>query len=185
MSWLARQLRDAPGALCIEPIAAYQRGKGAAKTLAQVREDPKILVDDPKRELRAFTVSLTANVGTKRGQGKGSFVSSVVSTIDRFYAEVVQHIKPWTQAPPKVKDDEPPPADQIAAAQIAAIEAHDIEMGNGLPSNEAALAPTLGLTDPTRDRQPEPQRRDPGTAKTVSFLSDHVVKLECCGGFPG
>ena len=48
-----------------------------------MREDPKILVDDPKRELRAFTVSLTANVGTKRGQGKGSFVSSVVSAIDR------------------------------------------------------------------------------------------------------
>jgi hypothetical protein len=58
-------------------------------------------VDDPKRELRAFTVSLTANVGTKRRQDKGSFVSSVVSAIDRFFAEVVQHIKPWTQAPPK------------------------------------------------------------------------------------
>jgi hypothetical protein len=157
VSWLARQLRDAPGALCIEPIAAYQRGKGAAKTLAQVREDPKILVDDPKRELRAFTVSLTANVGTKRGQGKGSFVSSVVSTIDRFYAEVVQHIKPWTQAPPKIKDDEPSPADQIAAADTAATGTHDIEIGNGLPSREAALAPTLGLTESARDRRPEPR----------------------------
>ena len=162
VSWLARQLRDAPGDLCIEPIAAWQRGKGAAKSLAQVREDPKVLVDDPKRELRAFTVSLTANVGTKRGQGKGSFVSSVVSAIDRFYAEVLQHIKPWTQAPPKVKDDEPSPADQTVAAETVAAgtvvpAAHDIEIGSGLPSRESALAPTLGLTESAGHRLPEAQ----------------------------
>jgi hypothetical protein len=157
LSWLARQLRDAPAALCIEPIAAYQRGQGSAKTLGQVREDPKVLVDDPKRELRAFTVSLAANIGTKRGQGKGSFVSSVVGAIDRFYAEVVQHIKPWTQAPPKVKDDEPSPADQPVAANPAAPEAHHIETGNGLPPGESVLAPTLGLTEPAGDRLPEPQ----------------------------
>jgi hypothetical protein len=89
-------------------------------------------------------VSLAANVGTKRGQGKGSFVSSVVSTIDRFYAEVVQHLKPWTQAPPKVKDDEPSLAEQIAPVEIAATEAYGVEIGNGLPSRESALAPTLG-----------------------------------------
>jgi hypothetical protein len=88
---------------------------------------------------------------------QGSFVSSVVSAIDRFYAEVVQHIKPWTQAPPKVKDDEPSPAGQIAAAEIAATDAYDIEIGNGLPSRESTLAPTLRLTESGRDRQPEPQ----------------------------
>ncbi len=157
MSWLARQLRDAPGDLCIEPIAAWQRGKGAVKSLAQVREDPKVLVDDPKRELRAFTVSLTADAGTKRGQGKGSFVSSVVSAIDRFYAEVVQHIKPWTQAPPKVKDDEPSPAGQTVAAKMAVPGAHDIEIGNGLPSRESAMAPALGLTESAGHRLPEAQ----------------------------
>jgi hypothetical protein len=158
VNWLARQLREAPGDLCIEPIAAWQRGKGAAKSLAQVREDPKVLVDDPKRELRAFTVSLSANGGTKRGQGKGSFVSSVVSAIDRFYVEVVQHIKPWTQAPPKVKDDEPSPADQPVAAETATAEAHDIEIGNGLPSRESALTPTPGLTESAGDRLPERSR---------------------------
>ena len=119
---------------------AWQRGRGSAKSIAQVRDDPKVLVDDPKRELRAFTVSLAANVGTKRGQGHGSFVSSVVSAIDHFYAEVVQHIKPWTQAPPRVKDDEPP-RHQAASPRCATTEAHDIQMGNGLRS-ESALAPT-------------------------------------------
>jgi hypothetical protein len=34
--------------------------------------------------------------GTKRGQGKGSFVSSVTSLVDQFYAEVAQLLKPVT-----------------------------------------------------------------------------------------
>jgi hypothetical protein len=37
---------------------------------------------------------------------RGSFVNSVLAAVDAFYAEVVQHIKPWAPAPPKVKDDE-------------------------------------------------------------------------------
>jgi hypothetical protein len=90
-------------------------------------------------------VSLAANVGTKRGQGHGSFVSSVVNAIDRFYAEVVQHIKPWTQAPPKVKDDEPSQADQAVTADMATAEIQDIEPGNELSPRESALVPTLGL----------------------------------------
>ena len=33
-------------------------------------------------------------------------MNSVLAAVDAFYAEVVQHIKPWAPAPPKVKDDE-------------------------------------------------------------------------------
>jgi hypothetical protein len=38
--------------------------------------------------------------GTKRGQGKGTFVGSVLGCIDTFYEHVVQHIKPWTPPAP-------------------------------------------------------------------------------------
>lgn len=107
LNWLLRQLRDTPGSVCIEAIAARQRGMGPVKTIAQARETPKLLVEDPKRDLRAFTVSLSANAGTKRGKGRGSFVLSVLDTVDSFYADVVQHIKPWTPPPVKVPDDEP------------------------------------------------------------------------------
>jgi hypothetical protein len=31
----------------------------------------------------------------------------VLETIDTFYADVGQHIKPWTPRPVKVRDDEP------------------------------------------------------------------------------
>ena len=37
-------------------------------------------------------------------------MNSVLAAVDAFYAEVVQHIKPWAPAPPKVKDDEATPS---------------------------------------------------------------------------
>jgi hypothetical protein len=110
VNWLVRQLKNGPGQLCIEASSAWQHGKGPARTLDQAREDPKTLVGDPAHELRAFTLSLTSNAGPARGQGHGSFVNSVLTAVDAFYAEVVQHIKPWAPAPPKVKDDEGTPS---------------------------------------------------------------------------
>jgi len=141
VSWLTRQLRDAPAEVCIEATAAWQRGRASAKTLAEIRENPKVLVADPKRELRAFTVSLHANVGTKRGQGHGSFVMSVLTAVDRFYAEVVQHIKPWAQAPPKVKDDEPAPAGQAATADVPPAEIRGTDAGETPSPQDSAHQP--------------------------------------------
>jgi hypothetical protein len=38
-------------------------------------------------------------------------VTSVLENVENFYADVVQHIKPWTPPPVKVRDDEPHLAD--------------------------------------------------------------------------
>ena len=107
LNWLLRQLRDSKDHVCIEATAVRQHGKGAVRTLAELRETPKLAIDDSARELRAFTVSLSANAGTKRGKARGSFVTSILETVENFYADVVQHIKPWTPPPVKVRDDEP------------------------------------------------------------------------------
>jgi hypothetical protein len=103
VNWLARQLKDAPADLCIEAVAARLRGKGPVKTLADVRTDPSVLAGNPKHELRAFTLSLTSNADGARGQGHGSFVKSALEAVDKFYADVVQRIKPWAAVPPKAK----------------------------------------------------------------------------------
>jgi hypothetical protein len=68
------------------------------------------ITSHPARELRAFTISLSVNAGTKRGKARGSFVTSILETVENFYADVVQHVKPWTPPPVKVRDDEPQPA---------------------------------------------------------------------------
>src|SRR5215467_8337899 len=108
LNWLLRQLRDSKTDVRVETITLRQRGPGTVRNLAELRETPKLGIDDPAREIRAFTVSLSANAGTKRGKGRGSFVASVLDSVDTFYAEVAQHIKPWTPPPVKVRDDEPP-----------------------------------------------------------------------------
>jgi hypothetical protein len=109
LNWLLRQLRDSKGHISIEATAIRQRGQGTVRTLAQLRETPALAIDDPARELKAFTVSLSASAGTKRGKARGSFVTSILETVETFYADVVQHIKPWTPPPVKIRDEEPPP----------------------------------------------------------------------------
>ncbi len=107
VNWLIRQLRDSNPGICVETITLRQRGRGTVRKLAELRETPKIAIEDPAKEIRAFTVSLSANAGTKRGKGRGSFVASVLDSVETFYAEVAQHIKPWTPPPVKIRDDEP------------------------------------------------------------------------------
>jgi hypothetical protein len=53
-----------------------------------------------------LTVTLSQPAGTKRGQGKGSFVGFVASLVDRFYEEVLQSLKAWNPAPPRVRPTE-------------------------------------------------------------------------------
>jgi hypothetical protein len=103
VNWLTRQLPRAPDALLVEAWSAWARTPGPCHTITEVRARPEILLDDPKKELRSFTVRLAAVAGTKRGQGRGSFVGSVLALVDSFYENIVQHIKPWTQPAPTVK----------------------------------------------------------------------------------
>jgi hypothetical protein len=106
VNWLVRQLKAAPGQLCIEASTVWQRGRGPARTLDEARADPRVLITDPSHELRTFTLSLTSNAGTARGQGHGSFVNSVLAAAEKFYIDVVQHIKPWTPALPRARESD-------------------------------------------------------------------------------
>ena len=104
VNWLVRQLKGAPDTVRVEAFAINARGAGSAELLGNVREDPSCLVTDPKRELRSFSVALTAPMGVKRGRGKGTFIDSVLDLIDTFYADVVQHLKAWSASPPKMRE---------------------------------------------------------------------------------
>lgn len=89
--------------LLVEARSAWARTPGPCHTITEVRARPEVLLDDPKKELRSFTVRFSAVAGTKRGQGRGSFVGSVLALVDSFYENIVQHIKPWTPPAPSVK----------------------------------------------------------------------------------
>ena len=134
VNWLLRQLKNAPPHLCIEAISAWQHGRGPARTLAEARDNPKSLLQDSGQELRAFTLTLSTNAGTARGQGHGSFVNSALTAVEKFYTEVVQHLKIWAPAPPRVRDDDaaaadPPEDDSAAGLRLDPVDASQASAG--------------------------------------------------------
>jgi hypothetical protein len=106
VNWIVRQLKEARPDVRVESFAARARGAGSAELLADIREDPKLLVADPNRDIKSFRIALSVPAGSKRGRGRGAFIDSVLDTLDDFYGEVVQHIKPWAAAPPKLREVE-------------------------------------------------------------------------------
>ncbi|WP_203433700.1 hypothetical protein [Jiangella asiatica] len=110
VNWLVRQLKNAPDDLRVEAFVAHGRGVGAAELLVAVRENPSVLVADPAKELRSFRVAKSSPMGLKRGRGRGTFIDAVLGAVDAFYGEVMQHLKAWSAAPPRLRP-EPEPGD--------------------------------------------------------------------------
>jgi hypothetical protein len=107
INWLVRQLKHAGPNVRIESFAA-RTGASSAELLKTVREDAKVLVPESGRDIRAFRITLSAPLGAKRGRGRGAFIDSVLNNLDTFYGDVVQHVKPWTATPPKLREAEIP-----------------------------------------------------------------------------
>jgi hypothetical protein len=107
IGWLLRQLSEAPDDLRIE--AAFPNARQTtSELLATVREDPAKLLypSDPKREPKAFIVTLGRPMGQKRGKAEGSFVRETrAQTID-FYRDIVQGMKPWQAKAPRLPEPE-------------------------------------------------------------------------------
>lgn len=107
INWLLRQLKEARPDIRVESFAVRAR-TGTAELLKDVRDDPKLLIADPTKDIKSFRVALSVPAGSKRGRGPGSFIDTVLNTLDTFYGEVVQQIKPWAAAPPKLREAEIP-----------------------------------------------------------------------------
>jgi hypothetical protein len=106
VSWLLRQLQNAPDGVRIDCFAAHSRGASTSELLKLVRDDPKVLIGDGKRDIRTFRVALSAPMGTKRAAGKGGFVQSVTDLVDDFYENVVRSVKPWAPKAPPIRNEE-------------------------------------------------------------------------------
>lgn len=135
VNWLLRQLRDAPDLVRVDAYGAYARTTTGSGLLRDLRRDPAALIGDPKKDLRAFRVTMSSAMGSKRGAGRGSFIGSVLELIDAFYESTVQMIKPWAAAPPKLR-----------APEVVEIEPH---VSADLPST--SLSSQDGTGDAGRD----------------------------------
>jgi hypothetical protein len=145
VNWLLRQLRSAPDNVRIEAFVAHGRGAGAAELLHAVRDNPNLLVTDPTKELRAFRVARSTPMGSKRGRGRGAFIDSVLTAVDEFYGDVVQHLKAWAPAPPRMRETpEPTPPPPLASTALSSQDGPE-------PTPPAtATADTRGHAQPDR-----------------------------------
>lgn len=106
VTWLLRQLKDAPDGLLIE--ASFVSTKATtAGLLSAIRANPaSLLLDkDAKRPPRTFRLTLARPMGTKRGKGEKSFVRDTRQQTIDLYRDLVQHLRPWAAAPPRLPDE--------------------------------------------------------------------------------
>lgn len=87
VNWLLRQLKDAPATTRIESFVFHAR-EGAAELLSAARTDPTKLVTNQSKDIVKFRVAQLSAAGTKRGLGRGSFIESVVGSVDSFYEDI-------------------------------------------------------------------------------------------------
>ncbi len=104
VNWLSKQIPDAHAGTRVEALLTGSRGSSTAALLSAVRADAASLVPADDREIRAFRVSREAAMGPKEGVGRGTLIGSVVDVVTRFYAEVVQNLRPWSARPPRLPE---------------------------------------------------------------------------------
>ena len=141
INWLVRQLKGAPETLRVDCFARHARGASTSELLREVRANPEVLIHDPKRELRSFRLTASAPMGTKRGRGKGSFVTAVLELLDGFYASTVQTIKPWAAPPPKLRPPQPPP--ELREDVPAQVVSTSLSSQDGADAEEASHTATV------------------------------------------
>ncbi|MEV6656333.1 TerD family protein [Nocardia fluminea] len=100
VSWLTKQLTDAPGRVQVEAVFA-ERGNETCEFLDTVRTTPKSLIDGRTSPIVSFTLEQTFPIGSKRSGTAASFIASVTTATDAFYGAVMQPLREWVPAAPK------------------------------------------------------------------------------------
>ncbi|MRH91549.1 TerD family protein [Nocardia sp. SYP-A9097] len=96
LSWLLKQLQDAPGTVQVE--AVFSEGNEACEHLDKVRANPKVLTAGRAGTIVSFTLEQSFPMGNRRSGTATSFISSVTSATDAFHGAVVQPLRGWVPA---------------------------------------------------------------------------------------
>ncbi|WP_458687100.1 TerD family protein [Nocardia tengchongensis] len=100
LSWLIKQLPDAPGQVQLE--AAFSTdGNETCEHLQVVRDDPKVLTQGRSGDIVSFTLEQVFPMGNRRSGTAASFITSITSASDAFYGSVVQPLRVWVAPAPK------------------------------------------------------------------------------------
>ncbi|MEV0706977.1 TerD family protein [Nocardia aurea] len=100
VSWLLRQLGDAPGEVQVEAVFS-ERGNETCEILGKVRANPKVLTEQRGGTIVSFSLEQTFPLGSRRSGTAASFIASVAAAADAFYGTVVQPLRVWVPAAPR------------------------------------------------------------------------------------
>lgn len=149
VSWLIRQLGEAPDGLTIEAWQKNGRAPAVSRPLGAVREDAAQLIPTGSGDLVRYRLVLTSEMGRgRRPSGRSpSFVESLERLLFTMYSEVVQPLRAWTAAAPKVAPSvNPTNAPDPAGAPLPVVPV------DGRPSLTAgaipAATPTIHVQPP-------------------------------------
>jgi hypothetical protein len=120
INWMLRQLAAVRDDVLVEVRYPNQK-EPTSTTLKDARVKPERLLyaADPKREPMSFRVTMSKDLGMKRGRLAGSFVHESKQQTSDFYRSIVQGLRAWAAVAPKlppqpttdetVATPEPPP----------------------------------------------------------------------------
>ncbi len=171
VSWLTRQLKEAPNDITLEAYALRARTPRSA-TLGEALEDPTVLVADGQNDIAKFRIVRRSDAGQggRTGGKKLGFIETVNRSIDSFYQLVLQQITPWVPPAPKVSrppqiDTAPQPADgslsgqgelssRSSQAEVAVTQSSPTHSAEG--QTQQRQVPESRMSDEQRDTRPHP-----------------------------
>ncbi len=117
LNWMLRQLATVDDDLLIEVRYPNQKEPTSCSLKdARAKADRLLYAMDAKREPLTFRLTVSRDLGMKRGRLAGSFVLESKQQTSDFYRSIVQGLRAWAPAAPKL------PVASTAAAPIASPE---------------------------------------------------------------
>ncbi|WP_430869087.1 hypothetical protein [Demequina aurantiaca] len=103
ISWLVRQLADAPGSIEIGAFARNSRSPVVA-TLAALRDDANVMAAELPGDVAKFTVTMRSELGMGRRSARTSgFIESVLDAVYSFYEQVHQELVAYQPRAPQAQ----------------------------------------------------------------------------------
>lgn len=93
VNWLTRQLASAPGELRITAHHSGSRVESTSALLRDIREDAGVAMPPDGRDIREFTVTMEASMGSKRSGSENGFVAAMTGLATSFYSDVVERVR--------------------------------------------------------------------------------------------
>lgn len=114
VTWLLRQLEQAPAELVIDCWGKNARSAGTTVSLSGLREDPSLGAPKEIQDLVRFRLTMSGEMGRNRKNGAKSpgFITAMESLVMKLYVEVLQGIHPWRPSAPKVEKTRAPSEDE-------------------------------------------------------------------------